>query len=231
MRAQLLQRNRIPDVAARTRRPRSRIIPIHCILHGVHKTLRRIRRHIQRRQYRAQIDRPRNPAALRPPPPPPKLRNRQIRPVPALQAPHIPRVPRQNIPAAPRASPQNNHSRLPSPPRWAQFVIKLAFIGEHSTLASTNVSIYYRYSPAHTPSTRRHRRKLRPWHLGHLHSRVAPTTRNPQQSVLPAPQKDGENFFALRKRQLKGAALCVERNKKRIRFDVETCFATLSGDQ
>ena len=83
----------------------------------------------------------------------------------------------------------------PHPPRWAQFVIKLAFIAEHSTLASTNVSINYRESPAHTPSTRRHRRKLRPWPLWSVHSHLAPTTRKPQQSVLPAPEKDGENFF------------------------------------
>ena len=64
----------------------------------------------------------------------------------------------------------------PHPPRWAQFVIKLAFIGEHSTLDSTNVSINYRDSPAQTPSTRRHRRKLQPWHLGPVHSHLAPTT-------------------------------------------------------
>ena len=84
----------------------------------------------------------------------------------------------------------------PHPPRWAQFVIKLAFIGEHSTLDSTNVSINYRESPAQTPSTRRHRRKLRPWPLWSVHSHLATTTRKPQQSVLPAPEKDGENFFS-----------------------------------
>ena len=117
LRPQLLQRNRVRIVAPGTSRIRAtiRIIP-RIIRLPVHR--------IQRSKKRLHIHRTLHPAPGCAPCPPPDLRNRRIRPVPALQAPHIPPVPRQHIPAAPRASPKNSHSRLPSSCSESIFVLK-----------------------------------------------------------------------------------------------------------
>ena len=113
LRPQLLQRNRVRIVAPGTSRIRTTIGVIPRIFTRIIRIIRHLVHRIQRRKKRLHIHRTLHPAPESASRPPPDLRNRRIRPVPALQAPHIPPVPRQHIPAAPRASPENSHNRLP----------------------------------------------------------------------------------------------------------------------